>query len=187
MSVQPVWAGHEFRLDPTRLPQKVSYASRVGHGKVSITVDRRGAVLKTDLAQSNLPLHIALPNRVFRGVAARAVETGKDTALVTLELLHDDENLCVPLRVGHELQEIARDWQIWSQLLGLPMILFDADGVARTLDESAEARMADKTYPRRPPAIFRDRRPRFLARRRMASLGVRVVVGGDEIISHGGF
>lgn len=182
MGAQPLWAGHEFRLDPTRLPQKMCYASRVGQGEVSITIDRRGAVLKTVLNSSKLPLNIALPNRVFRGVAARAIETGKDSAVVTLELLHDDENLCVPLRVGHELADIARDWQLWSQLLDLPMILFDADGVARTLDESARVSM-ETNYPRRPPAIFRDRRPRFLARRRMGSLGVRLMVDGEEIIA----
>lgn len=180
---QPVWAGNEFRLDPTRLPQKLSYASRNGKGEVDITIDRRGAVLKTKLENSALPLNIALPNRVFRGVAARAIETGVDTALVTLELLHDDENLCVPLRVGHELAEIAQDWQIWSELLDLPMILFDADGVARSLDESAASVDSRHPYPRRPPAIFADRRPRFLARRRMGTLGVRVMVAGEEIIA----
>jgi len=182
---QPVWAGHEFRLDPTRLPQKLCYASRTGRGEVDITIDKRGAVLKTVLSESGLPLNIALPARVFRGVAARAIDHGPAGAMVTLELLHDDDNLCVPLRVGHELSDVARDWQIWSDLLDLPMILFDADGVARSLDESAARVDTKHPFPRRQPAIFADRRPRFLARRRLGTLGVRLMVGGDEIIARG--
>lgn len=182
---QPVWAGHEFRLDPTRLPQQMCYASRSGAGEVNITVNKRGAVVKTELSKSGLPLNVALPNRVFKGVAARAVETGPENATVTLELLHDDENLCVPLRVGHDLAEIARDWQIWAELLHLPMILFDADGIPRTLDESAAAVEMKSPYPRRPTSVFADRRPRFLARRRMGDLGVRLMVSGEEIIARG--
>ena len=36
---QPVWAGHEFRLDPAQLPQKLVYATRSETGDVQITVD----------------------------------------------------------------------------------------------------------------------------------------------------
>lgn len=182
-AAQPIWAGQEFRLDPTRLPQQVSYASRETGDAVEITVNRRGAVLKRSVEQADIPFNIALPNQAFRGVAARALETGVESALVTLELLHDDEALCVPLRVGHELAEIAKDWQIWSELLGLPMMLVDADGVARTLEDSAAKVQMNAPHQRRPHTMFAARRPRFLARRRMGNLGVRLTVGGTEIIA----
>ncbi|WP_051540813.1 DUF6101 family protein [Ahrensia sp. 13_GOM-1096m] len=180
---QPVWAGQEFRLDPTRLPQQVSYASRVSGKAVEITVNKRGAVLKhsseTDLADFN----IALPNNSFRGVAARATETGPDTALVTLELLHEDEALCVPLRVGHELADIATDWQLWAELLKLPMMIIDADGVARTLEESAANAVINDPNGRGHNAMFAEDRPRYTARRRLGNLGVRLMVDGKEIIA----
>ena len=182
--VQPVWAGQEFRLDPMRLPQQVSYAPRDGNEAVTITVNANGATLKRKLERSGLPLNIALPSRAFRGVAARALELGPDTAMVTLELLHEDEGLCVPLRVGHDLAAIARDWQLWAEVLKLPMMIVDADGIARDLDDSARAAIvAGPSHERRANAFFAQRRPRFLARRRLGHLGCRLVVEGREFIA----
>lgn len=180
---QPVWAGNEFRLDPSRLPQKLIYATRNDSGDVQITVDQNGCVLKRQLEVSGLPLNIALPVNVFDGVAARAVYTGPESVTVTLELMHHDPELCVPLFVGHDLEGIARDWQQWSDMLGLPMLIVDEDGVVRTLDESARHVIKDKSHPRRHHAMFADRRPRFLARRRMGTLGCRMVLDGVEIIA----
>jgi hypothetical protein len=182
---QPVWAGSEFRLDPARLPQKLIYANRDAAGDVHITVDQNGCVLKRRLEVSGLPLNFALPVNVFKGVAARALITGPESVLVTLELMHHDPELCVPLFVGHDLEGIARDWQSWADLLGLPMLMVDEDGVVRTLDESARHVIKDTSHPRRHHALFADRRPRFLARRRMGTLGVRMVVDGIEIIARG--
>ena len=64
------------------------------------------------------------------------------------------------------------------------MLLIEADGVARTLEESLGA--AIKTQPprdRRKGRISTTRRPRFLARRRTGDLGLRLVIGGEEIIA----
>lgn len=181
--VQPAWAGHEFRLDPKRLPQELSYAARGDLDETTITVNRRGATLKRTLPQSGLPLHIALPARAFRGVAVRATDTSPEHALVTLELLHEDEDLCVPLSVGYDLPAIARDWQTWSDLLELPMMMIEGDGVARTLEESARGITFGDTQQRRHHSMFAERRPRFLARRRLGNLGVRLMVHGEEIIA----
>ena len=183
MGAQRAWSGHEFRLDPARLPQQLSYANRNDDGETVITVDRRGATLKRRLQKSGLPLHIALPANAFRGVAVRATETGPETAFVTLELLHDDEELCVPLCVGQNLPAIARDWQIWSELLGLPMMMVESDGVARSLEETASIVLDRPSQPRRHHSMLAERRPRFLARRRLGNLGVRLTVNGDEIIA----
>lgn len=182
-SAQPVWAGQEFRLDPTRLPQQVSYASRVSGSAVEITVNKRGAILKHSGETNLAAFNIALPSNSFRGVAARATETGPETALVTLELLHEDETLCVPLRVGHELADIATDWQLWAELLKLPMMIVDADGVARTLEESATHAVLNDPEGRGHTTMFSERRPRYTARRRLGNLGVRLMVGGNEIIA----
>ncbi|MCI5076674.1 DUF6101 family protein [Oricola sp.] len=181
--VQPVWAGQEFRLDPAKLPQKLIYATRTQAGDVQITVNQNGCVLKRQLDVSGLPLNIALPVNAFSGVAARAMYTGPESVLVTLELMHSDPELTVPLYVGHDLEGIARDWQQWSELLGLPMLIVDEDGVTRTLDESARNVIKDRSHPRRHHAMFAERRPRFLARRRMGSLGCRMVLDGVEIIA----
>jgi hypothetical protein len=180
---QPVWAGHEFRLDPSRLPQKLIYATRRDNGDVDITVSQNGCVLKRRLEISGLPLNIALPVNVFDGVTVRAIYSGPESVMVTMELTHSDPELCIPLFVGQDLEMIARDWQAWSELLGLPMQMVDEDGIVRTLDESARNVIRDASHPRRHHAMFAERRPRFLARRRLGTLGVRMVVDGQEIIA----
>ncbi|TIO63587.1 MAG: hypothetical protein E5Y00_22570, partial [Mesorhizobium sp.] len=72
--LKPVWAGRNMRLDPFRLPQMVSYATRDDYGDVTFTIDQRGAVIRRTLEMSGVPAIIALPANAFRGVAARAME-----------------------------------------------------------------------------------------------------------------
>ena len=182
--LKPVWAGRNMRLDPFRLPQKVSYTTRDDLGDVTFTIDHRGAVIRRVLAQSGLPAAIALPARAFRGVAARAMEDENLNVTVTLELLHNDPMLSVPLLVADDLEDVAADWRAWADYYSLPMLLIEADGVARTLEESLGA--AIKTMPpqeRRKGRVSRMRRPRFLARRKSGELGVRLVINGEEIIA----
>lgn len=182
--LKPVWAGRNMRLDPFRLPQMVSYATRDDLGDVNFTIDHRGAVIRRLLEHSGLPITIALPARAFRGVAARALEDDTGEVTVTLELLHNDPMLSVPLLVAHDLDDVAADWRAWAEFYQLPMLLIEADGVARTLEESLGA--AIKTQPprdRRKGRPSRMRRPRFLARRKAGNLGVRLVIDGEEIIA----
>ncbi|MBD0416057.1 DUF6101 family protein [Oryzicola mucosus] len=184
--LKPVWAGRAMRLDPLRLPQVVSYSGRDDHGEVTFTIDGRGATVRRILALSGLPAVVALPAKAFRGVAARALEDETGAVTVTLELLHNDPMLSVPLLVAEDLDDIAADWRAWAEAYGLPMLLIEADGIARTLEESLGA--AIKTAPvreRRKGQVSRTRRPRFLARRKTGNLGLRLVVNGEEIIARG--
>ena len=89
----------------------------------------------------------------------------------------------MPLSVGYDLPAIAKDWQVWSEMLGLPMMMIEGDGVARTLEESARTLMTGEPQPRRHHSMFAERRPRFLARRRLGNLGCRLMVNGEEIIA----
>ena len=181
--LKPVWAGCTMRLDPFRLPQMASYATRDTMGEVTFTIDPRGAAIHRVLAMSGLPATIILPARAFKGVAARAMEDENGEVTVTLELLHADPQLSVPLLVAADLDDVAADWRAWSDAYGLPMLLIEADGVARTLEESLGGIKKGPTRERRTPRLTRNRRPRFLARRKSGNLGLRLVVGGEEIIA----
>jgi Family of unknown function (DUF6101) len=180
---KPVWAGHVFRVDPTNFPQQVCYAARDSVGDVSITIDRRGAVLRKTLPASSLPLSIALPARAFNGVAARAIDHGNGHVTVTLELFHDDPDLCIPLLVSHDLEDIAADWRTWSDLFSIPMLMIEADGVARPLHTVMGDIKTQPVKPRRRHSFFAGRRPRFLVRRSMGSLGLQMRIDGREIIA----
>ncbi|NRP84694.1 hypothetical protein GFPCMMHI_00571 [Ensifer adhaerens] len=181
--LKPDWAGTTLRLDPTRFPQQVSYAMRGAEGDVTITIDERGAVLRKILPSSGLPLSVALPKRAFMGVAARAIDHGDGEVTVTLELHHSDPDLCIPLLVAHDLSDIAADWRSWSEAFRIPMLMIEADGVARLLEEHLGSVRALDSQPRRRHSYFADRRPRFLVRRSTGKLGIKMKIEGREIIA----
>ena len=180
---KPAWAGDELRLDPGRFPQQVTYASRQDDNCVTFTLDTRGAVLRKVLPQSGLPLSIALPVRAFKGVAARAMDHGNGSMTVTLELHHEDSELCVPLLVAHNLNDIAADWHSWSRVYKLPMLMIEADGSARPLEERIGELRAKSAKARKRNSTVTKRRPRFLMRRATGSPGLRMVIRGEEIIA----
>jgi Family of unknown function (DUF6101) len=172
-----------MRLDPFRLPQIVSYAARDDSGDVAMTIDTRGVIIKRKLPKSGLPFTIALPSNAFQGVAARAIEDESGAVTVTLELMHNDPLLSVPLLVADHFDDIAADWRTWSERLALPMLLVESDGVARPLDASIGKVKTDPEQTKRRRLGYANKRPRFLMRRKAGDFGVRLVVSGVEIIA----
>lgn len=179
---KPHWAAQDMRLDPARLPQAVSYAAPASDD-VTFTISNRGATLHRRQAETGMPLSIALPARVFRGVAARAIEDEDGNVTVTLELLHDNENFSVPLLVAHDLEKVSGDWHRWSEMFSLPMLLVEEDGIARTLESSLERyhqRQIDDGFDAEP------RVARYGVAARRGKLGVRLVIGGETVIGEMG-
>lgn len=181
-SLKRAWAGRNMRLDPYDLPHAVSYSTADEFGEVSYSVDKRGAVIRRVLATSDLPVTVAIPARLFRGVAASAIEDADGNVTVTLELLHNDPQLSVPLLVAADLEDIAADWRAWADAYRLPMMLIESDGVARTLEESLGFAVK-KPIDRRKGKPTTGRRTRFQMRRRSGDMGIRLVIGGTEIIA----
>lgn len=181
--LKPDWAGSTLRIDPSRIAQHVTYTLHETSGDVTITIDERGAVLRKILPESGLPLSFALPARAFKGVAARAIDHGNGEVTVTLELHHDDPDLCIPLLVAHDLCDIAADWRSWSDAYRIPMLMVEADGVARPLENHIGEVRAQGAKLRRRHSYFADRRPRFLVRRTTGNLGVAMKIEGKEIIA----
>lgn len=179
----PNWAEATFRLDPKHLPQQVSYNGPTNSGDVCVTLDERGAVLRKVLPSSGLPISFALPARTFLGVAARAIDHGDGRVTVTLELHHTDPDLSIPLLVAHDLSDIAADWRSWADAYNIPMLMVEADGVARPLEEHLTNIANKNSKPRRRHSYFAERRPRFLVRRSVGQLGVTMKIEGREIIA----
>ncbi|MDA8870961.1 DUF6101 family protein, partial [Rhizobiaceae bacterium] len=107
------------RLDPWGGRQTTRYAS-VGARPtpVEVTLDEAGAVMKRRLT-CGAALSMALPHRVFAGVAARAIIDEQGAECVTLELRHADTELCVPLATWASFEDAAADWHSWARRTGL--------------------------------------------------------------------
>jgi len=181
--MQPSWATDVLRLDPGLFPQQLSYTLDSTDETVAVSLDERGAVMRRVLPGSGLPLSVALPSRVFNGVAARAIDHGNGEVTVTLELHHNDPDCCVPLLVAHDLYDIAADWRAWADAYRIPMLMVEADGVARELDEHLLTAASRPPQPRRRHSYFANRRPRFLVRRKTGAMGVSMRIEGREIFA----
>ncbi len=188
-NIKPVWATAEMRLDPYALPQKISYdratpaqsRSASGTSAYEFTLNTIGATLKCELG-CGLPLSLALPNRAFKGVAARAFENADGTNTVTLELLHEDAELSVPLCVSEQVEDAAADWHSWANQLGLPMIIIDDNGDAALVKDAAGL-TTRAPKPRRGRIAGARGRPNFLRRRKVGIVGPVVRLDAKEIIA----
>ncbi len=182
-AVKPVWAENPMRLDPFLLPQQVSYPRREASlDEISFIVNIEGAVMKRQL-NCGLPLSMALPAKAFRGVAARAFEGDDGKTTVTLELLHTDEAMSVPLLVSDNMDDVAADWHSWSRTLRIPMLMVDSSGNATTVQNTLGLLKVEEPSPRRRRHNAVKRRPRFLMRRKTGTVGDVVVLTADEIIA----
>ena len=168
-----------MRLDPYRLPHRVTASGQDGF---SYAVDRQGATVKRRLS-CGLNLSLALPARAFKGVAARSVEHDDGSYTVSLELLHHDRDLSLPLLISDNLDDVAADWHAWSRTMRLPMLIVDAQGIARAVREQLGAIMVETPLARRKRFATLKHRPNFLRRRKPGSIGPVVKITGEELIA----
>jgi hypothetical protein len=88
-----------------------------------------------------------------------------------LVLAHRDPALNIPLCVSSDHEEIASAWQMWSDILALPLL--------------AEDDHSEPAARRRRHNAIRARRPKFLVRRRAGDLlnPANIHQGEREIIA----
>jgi hypothetical protein len=166
----------------------VRYSAGIGTGArrvaAVIVLDRQEAILKR-LSPSGAPATFCLPIKSFDGVAVRIVPAGNDGDIeVTVELLHRDPALCVPLIVADDPGDVAADWQSWGRVLGLPLLLVLPDGsIEKPVDHIGAIRKLP-SRPRRRHSFFASRRPRFLTRRKTGlKRGEIEILDAREIIA----
>jgi Family of unknown function (DUF6101) len=102
---------------------------------------------------------------------------------VTLELHHRDPDLCVPLLVSEDLDDIAADWHSWSRLMKLPMLIIGADQHATALQTMLGDIMVENPKLRRKRIARMRRRPMFLSRRKTGKVGPVTRISGEELIA----
>jgi len=117
---------------------------RADGGVRQIELHRERVVLRRALHGMRMAVNVRVSD--FLGIALRT-----DDEVQVLALVHRDPSLTIPLCVTSDKEEIATAWQLWSDILKLPLL-------------------AEKAYEpaprRRRHNAIRIRRPKFLMRRR---------------------
>jgi hypothetical protein len=125
-----------------------------------------------------------VPLREYRGVAVRMEGNGAAGRVrVFLELLHADRMLTVPLTAADDPDGVAADWQAWGRRLDLPLLVVSPDGTVSAPLANLGSLTVYAPAPRRRPAHFRARRPRFLVRRKAGRAARAAKLTGREIIA----
>jgi hypothetical protein len=98
--------------------------------------------------------------------------------------MHRDPALSIPLIIADDPADVGADWQSWSRILGLPLLLVLPDGsIEKPVDHIGAMRKLP-TRPRRRHSFFAGRRPRFLTRRKTGlKRGEIEILDGREIIA----
>jgi hypothetical protein len=153
------------RLDPHSLPLRFEAHDTRADGSVRrVELHRERVVLHRAVRGMRMAINVRVSD--FMGVALRGLDDGK-----MLVLKHRDPSLSIPLLVSSDGDEIALAWQMWSDIFALPQL--------------PEEKSAEPAQRRRRRNAIRDRRPKFLMRRRVgALLGEAGMYGGErEIIA----
>ncbi|MBN9584566.1 MAG: hypothetical protein BGN84_14525 [Afipia sp. 62-7] len=146
--VQPAGSSCKLQLDPHSLP--VSFEARDNRadgGIRHIEINRERVTVRRAIGGIRMAINVRV--RDFLGIARR--ETNNGHALV---LVHQDPSLSVPLLVTSDELHLDLAWQMWGDLFALPQIE----------DETGDTR--DPSPRRRRRNIIKDRRPKFLVRRK---------------------
>jgi hypothetical protein len=168
-----------FRLDPYAIPDRIAFSQ----GDVHYTLDRSGVSVKMTMPKSGLPLSFALPARSFKGIAAKAIEHADGTQTVSLELHHSDPQLCIPVLIADNLDDIAADWHSWSRLMKLPMLIIDENGMSQPVRDELGMVMLESPIARRKRITAVKHRPWFLRRRKAGVVGEVTKISAAEIIA----
>ena len=149
--ISPAGSGRTLRLDPTSLPVSYEAIDHRADGSIRhIELHRERVILRRELHGMRMAIKIRVSD--FLGLAVRGTDDSK-----MLVLVHRDPALSIPLCVTSDDDAIQSAWEMWSATFALPQI---AD--TPVANEPAQRR-------RRRNAI-RERRPKFLVRRRVGAL-----------------
>ena len=150
-----------MRLDPLSLPLSFhAHDTRADGGVRKIELHRERVILHRAVLGMRMAINVRVSD--FLGVALR----GLDDEAQMLVLAHRDPSLNIPLCVSSDHEEIATAWQMWSDILALPLL---------TEDDAREP-----AARRRRHNAVRARRPKFLMRRRLGNLDNTETVHRDE-------
>ncbi|ABD90231.1 DUF6101 family protein [Rhodopseudomonas palustris] len=161
----PVGSSRSLRLDPLSLPIRFdAQDNRADGGIRQIELHRERVILRREVGGMRMAVNVRVCD--FIGIASRNTDNGK-----MLLLQHRDPSLSIPLCVGADFDEIEAAASQWSAIFALPQL--------------PEDKTREPAQRRRRHNVIKDRRPKFLARRKAGDLLNEAgnYQGEDEIIA----
>jgi hypothetical protein len=148
--INPAGSSRVMRLDPLSLPLSFhAHDTRADGGVRKIELHRERVVLHRAVKGMRMAINVRVSD--FLGIALRGLDDAQ-----MLVLAHRDPALNITLCVSSDHEEIASAWQMWSDILALPLL--------------AEESPREPAARRRRHNAIRTRRPKFLVRRRAGDL-----------------
>ena len=154
-----------LRLDPHSLPVRFEAHDTRADGAVRhIELHRERVVLHRAVSGMRMAINVRVSD--FLGVRLRGLDDGK-----MLILAHRDPALSIPLLVSADRAELEMALEMWSNIFALPQL--------------PEDNSRDPAPRRRRRNAIRERRPKFLVRRRAGGLlgEAGIYTGEREIIA----
>ena len=148
------------RLDPFSLPVRFAAADEAADERLCIVdLHRERVVLRRSVR--GMRMAVNLPVAAYRGVAIRlSGDIGKPPRTISVVLEHTDPALSLPLFCSSEADEIVAEWQSWSRVLGLPLLIRESDGTLREpFARLGRLRIEAPTWRRRRRSAVARRRP----------------------------
>jgi hypothetical protein len=184
--VTPAGSGRDERLDHFILPVRFAVSDKSADERLRfVELSRERVVLRR--AVRGIQMAVKVPVAAYLGVAVRMVPPADgDNGAVTIVLEHRDPALCLPLFRADDGTDIVAEWQSWARVLGVPLLVAEADGGLREpFARIGAVRIASPTGRRRRRSAVRARRPSILMRRKpgRSIVGAAVHRGEREIIA----
>jgi len=154
------------RLDPFSLPVRFEAADEAADQQLRV-VDLHRERVVVRRAVGGMRMALNLPLSAFRGVAIRlSGEPGLPPSAISVVLEHGDPALSLPLFSSPESDDILAEWRCWGRVLGLPLLVVEADGRLREpFPRLGAVRVEKPSLRRRRRTAIARRRPRALLRR----------------------
>lgn len=152
-----------MRLDPFSLPARFSAIDAAADERVRhVELYRERVVVRRSLGGMRMALN--MPVSAFSGIAIK-VRSGEGEASVAVVLEHKDPSLALQLFVSGEADEAFAEWRAWANVLGLPLLVAEDDGVLREPFARMGGVRIDAVRPRR--------RRRSALKRRRSTMSLR--------------
>ena len=183
------WQAKPLDINPFQLPARFALNVRGKTGGLlptrdHVTIQPHRVAIEREILGARVN---GAEHRVeqFSGVAIRIDTLGddEDSFAVSVNLHHEDPELCIPLHIAFDMNDASARWQAWGRALRLPLLLPAQGGGWREPVERLGALIVDRAFKRGGRLSLKDRRSFMAATRGMGHHGPLASYAAQEIIA----